>query len=149
MQLHFNLPKIDRKETRESVESIMDTYRMYLLQTSLDKLPSITAKYMLTPSSNSLPSSSTEIAAIANVSYEHDRKRFISWFLRGVNRLNYEERSVIVTRYLNDEEIYDYQAYAKLNMSERKYYRVKARAFYNLAFALKVEVYESDEVNVE
>jgi ArpU family phage transcriptional regulator len=59
-----------------------------------------------------------------------------------VNRLRFKEREIIVKRYLEDEEMYDYELYNKLGMSESKYYRLKARAFYNLAFALKIEVYE-------
>ena len=146
MQLQFNLPEIDRKATRDSVESLLERYQMYLLQTSLEKLPSITSKWSLVPNSKSLPGSSTESAAIANVDYVGERTRYINWVIRAVNRLTFDERSLIVLRYLGDEEIYDYQAYAELNMSERKYYRMKARAFYKLAFALKVEVYKEEGV---
>jgi len=142
MQLEFNLPAIDRDETKRAVESILERYRLYALQVSLDRLPAITAKYSLMPFSNSLPGSSTESAAIANVDYEQERGKFIEWVARAVNRLTYVERSVIVMRYLSDEELYDYEVYSELNMSERKYYRIKSRIFYKLAFALKVEVYE-------
>ncbi|MEK4715359.1 ArpU family phage packaging/lysis transcriptional regulator [Sporosarcina sp. FSL K6-5500] len=142
MQIEFNLPAIDRDETKKAVESILERYRMYALQVSLDRLPAITAKYSLMPFSNSLPGSSTESAAIANVDYEQERAKFIEWVARAVNRLTYVERSVIVMRYLSDEELYDYEVYSELNMSERKYYRIKSRIFYKLAFALKVEVYE-------
>lgn len=142
MQLQFDLPAIDREETKKAVESVLERYRMYSLQVSLDRLPTITAKYSLMPFSNSLPSSSTESAAIANVDYEQERTKFIEWVARAVNRLTYVERSIIVMRYLSNDELYDYEVYAELNMSERKYYRIKSRIFYKLAFALKVEVYE-------
>lgn len=144
MQVQFILPEIDRKVTRESVESLLETYRIYLLQTSLDRLPSITAAYSLVLNSGSLPGSSTESAAIANVDYETERNRFIERIVRAVNRLPREERSIIVQRYLGQDEIYDYQTYAELNMSERNYFRLKSRAFYKLAFALKVEVYKEE-----
>ena len=115
---------------------------MYSLQVSLDRLPSITAKYTLMPRASGTNSSSTEDAAIANVDYEKERLRFMEWVTRAVNRLSYDERSIIITRYMGDDEWFDYEVYQELNMSERKYYRVKPRAFYKLAFALKVEVYK-------
>lgn len=144
MQMQFILPEIDRKETRESVESLLEKYRIYLLQTSLDRLPSITAAYTLILNTGGLPSSSTESSAIANVDYESERKRFIECVVRAVNRLTRDERSIIIQRYLQEDEMYDYQTYAELNMSERNYFRLKARAFYKLAFALKVEVYKEE-----
>lgn len=142
MQLEFNLPAIDRDETKKAVESILERYQMYSLQVNLDRLPAITAKYTLMPFSNSLPSSSTESAAIANVDYEQERTRYIEWVVRAVNRLTYVERSIVITRYLSDDAPFHYEAYTELNMSERNYFRLKARALYKLAFALKVEVYE-------
>ncbi|WP_346014152.1 ArpU family phage packaging/lysis transcriptional regulator [Sporosarcina sp. E16_8] len=148
MQMQFILPEIDRKSTRETVESLLEKYRMYLLQTNLDRLPSITAAYTLVLNTGGLPGSSTESAAIANVDYERERNRFIDWFARAVNRLPRDERAIIVQRYLEAEELYDYQTYAELNMSERNYFRLKSRAFYKLAFALKVEVYK-EEVPVQ
>lgn len=144
MQMQFILPEIDRKSTRETVESLLEKYRMYLLQTNLDRLPSITAAYTLVLNTGGLPGSSTESAAIANVDYETKRNRFIEWIARAVNRLPREERSIIVQRYLEADEMYDYQTYAELNMSERNYFRLKKRAFYQLAFALKVEVYKEE-----
>lgn len=147
MQLNFDLPEIDRDATKKVVESTLEKYRLYSLQISLDKLPSVTAKYTLVPPSPSLPSSSTETVALANVDYERERAKFIEVMLRAVNRLSNEERKLIILRYLEETEEFDYQVYAKLNISERQYYRLKARAFYKLAFALKIEVYKEKEVS--
>ncbi|SKB05159.1 ArpU family phage packaging/lysis transcriptional regulator [Sporosarcina newyorkensis] len=140
MQLQFNLPEIDRDRTKEAVEQALETYRLYSLQVSLDRLPSITACYSFTPPSPRLPSSSTEQAAIANIDYEQARLKYINWIANAVNRLSKTERIIIYKRYLQDTEMFDYQIYAELNMSERNYYRLKARLFYKLAFALKIEV---------
>ncbi|MFA9457414.1 ArpU family phage packaging/lysis transcriptional regulator, partial [Halalkalibacter sp. AB-rgal2] len=38
------------------------------------------------------------------------------------------------------EDEFDYQIYNDLGLSERQYYRIKSRAFYKLAFILKIEV---------
>lgn len=146
MQLQFNLPEIDRDKTKAAVEKALETYRLFSLQVSLDRLPSITASYSLAPAASNLPSSSTEQAAIANVEYEQKRVKYITWIANAVNRISKIERAIIYKRYLQDNELFDYQIYRELNMSERNYYRLKSRVFYKLAFALKIEVYkEVDE----
>ena len=142
MQISFNLPEIDREKTKQAVEQALEQYRMYSLQISLNKLPSITASYSLMPVSNSLPTSSTENAAIDNVDYETKRLKYINWIANAVNRMSKLERKIIYKRYLEDTELFDYQIYTELNMSERNYYRLKSRLFYKLAFALKIEVYK-------
>jgi len=140
--MELQLQTIDRTATRRKVEMILRQYRMYLLQVSLDKLPSITAKYTLVPSGSNLPTSTTEKAAIANVDYEMERNRFIEMVIQGVNRLSDEERRLIILRYMGEEEWFDYQVYCELNLSERHYYRLKANALKKLAIAMQVEVYE-------
>jgi len=55
------------------------------------------------------------------------------------------QRDIIIKRYLEDEDICDYMVYNELGMSERTYRHVKDRAFYKLAFALRLEVYEKEE----
>lgn len=146
MQLQFNLPEIDREQTKVAVEQALEKYRLYSLQVSLDRLPSITASYSLAPSSSNLPSSSTENAAIANLEYEKKRMQFINWIANAVNRMTKLERTIIYKRYLDEDEQFDYQIYRDLNMSERNYYRIKSRMFYKLAFALKIEVYKEGDV---
>lgn len=146
-QLNFNLPAIDREETKKAVESVLEKYKIYMLSQSLDKLPKVTQSFTLVPPCNTNEfHSSTEDAAIRNVDYEREREKYIRWVLNAVNRLAYQERSVIIKRYMGTEEMYDYELYNELGMSERKYYRIKARAFYKLAFALKIEKYEDAEV---
>jgi ArpU family phage transcriptional regulator len=145
MQIAFKLPEIDRETTKNAVEDALEKYRLYLMQIELDKMPAITAKYTFMPASKGLPSSSTEAAAIANVDYERERIRFMEDFNRAVNRLPLKERIVIITGYMGTEARFDYEVYNELFMSERSFYRLKSRAFYNLAFSLKVEVYQEIE----
>lgn len=142
-QLDFNLPEVDKEQTREAVERALEKYRMYALQESLDRLPTMTADYSLMPRSNTgTTSDSTAVVALANVSYEQERARFLKMVTEGVNRLSARERAIIVLGYLKDEPLYDYQIYSELNLSERQFYRLKASAFYKLAFILKVHVYK-------
>lgn len=145
MQNVFKLPVIDRESTRNAVDDVLEKYRMYLLQTELENMPAITAKYTFMPASKGLPSSSTENSAVANVDYEIERARYLDYVTRAVNRLPIKERLVIIKRYMGTESNYDYEVYNELYMSERTFYRHKSRAFYNLAFSLKVEVYEEKE----
>lgn len=146
MQLEFALQEIDRAATRKRVEAALEKYRMYSLQMSLDKLPSVTASYSLSPcGKGGVPQSSVENAALDNVAYEIERERYINWIVRAVNRLQKQERSIIIMRYLNESEMFDYQVFREMNLSERQYYRVKSRIFYKLAFALRIEVYKEGE----
>lgn len=141
-QLTFMLPEIDREKTKAAVESALEKYRFYLLMVPEDKLPKVTATYSLVPPSFSNEfHSSTEQAAIDRVDLEIARNKHIEWVLRGINRLGKMEREVIYRRYLEDEEIFDYEIYNEMGMSERRYYRLKSRIFYKLAFILKIEEY--------
>ncbi|MEC0282309.1 ArpU family phage packaging/lysis transcriptional regulator [Terribacillus saccharophilus] len=144
-QMSFVLPEIDRVKTKERIEELLEEYRMLLLQVELDCLPKVTAGFTLVPPTNTNAfHSSTEDAAIKNVDYQIHRDNFLSRIQKAVNRLAYQERGIIIQRHMQQEELYDYEVYNELGMSERKYYRIKARAFYKLAFALKEEVYVQD-----
>lgn len=46
---------------------------------------------------------------------------------RAVNRLSQRERQIIVMLYMQPEEMYDYEVYAEMDLSQRSYYRVKAK----------------------
>jgi ArpU family phage transcriptional regulator len=145
-QLTFMLPEIDREKTKAAVESALEKYRFYLLMVPEDKLPKVTATYSLVPPSFSNEfHSSTEQVAIKRIELDIARDKHIEWVLRGVNRLSKIEREVIYRRYLEDEEVFDYEIYNEMGMSERRYYRLKARTFYKLAFILKIEVYKVRE----
>ncbi|RAS75721.1 ArpU family phage packaging/lysis transcriptional regulator [Priestia endophytica] len=142
-QLSFTLPKINREKTRKVVEGILEKYRLYLLQFPETKLPKVTATYSLVPPHfGSEFHSSTETAAIERVDYERERDAFLKRVQQAVNRLSFKERQIIIERYMDFEEKYDYEVYNELGMSERGYYRVKGRAFYKLAFALNLNVFE-------
>ncbi|MGD7021763.1 ArpU family phage packaging/lysis transcriptional regulator [Rossellomorea vietnamensis] len=142
----FMLPEIDREKTKAAVESALEKYRFYLLTVPEDKLPKVTASYSLVPPSFSNEfHSSTEQAVMDRIELEIAKSKHIEWVLRGVNRLSKVEREIIYKRYLEDEEIFDYEIYNEIGISERRYYRLKARIFYKLAFLLKIEEYKSEK----
>ncbi len=142
----FKLPEIDREETKKAVEAAFEKYRFYLLTIPEERLPKLTATYSLVPPTITNEfHSTTEDFAIKAVDYERERKEYIEWIMKAVNRLAPKEREIIIKRYLHEEELYDYEIYNEMGLSERRYYRQKARIFYKLAFLLKIEVYKSEE----
>jgi ArpU family phage transcriptional regulator len=82
---------------------------------------------------------------IDKVDFERERDEYIERIHKVVNRLNYNERELMIKRYLSDEEVYDYELYNEIGYSERRFYRLKARIFYKLAFLLRIEVYKNEE----
>jgi ArpU family phage transcriptional regulator len=107
----------------------------------------VTATFSLVPPSftNGFHSS-TEDAAVANVDLERAREYYIQNIIRGVNRVGKIEREIIYKRYLETEEIFDYEIYNEMGFSERRFYRLKARIFYKLAFILRIEVYKKEHL---
>lgn len=133
------LPKIDEKATRKAVESVLEKYRIYKLQVSLDRLPTITADYSFMPRSyTGTTSNSTADAAIANIDYERERIQFLNKIHNAVNRLTPQERVIIIQFYLRDEPMYDYEVYTELNISERQYYRIKSNVLLKLGYILRI-----------
>ena len=148
-QLVFELPEIDRTLTREHVEKHLEKYRLLLLTQPEEKLPVITQQFSITPRSiTNAFSSETENLAIERVDNEQAIARFIERTNKAINRLSRQERAVIIKNYCNTEKLYNYEIYNELGMSERHYNRIKSRAFYHLALALRLEVYVEDQAVV-
>lgn len=144
----FKLPEFDRKETQKNVENALELYRLYLLTIPEEKLPKVTASYSLVPPSNTNGfHSSTEDIAIDRADEDRAREEYVEKFRKAVNKLSPREREAVILRYLGDEELFDYEVYNHLGMSESYYHqKFKPRIFYKLALALKIEVYKKKEV---
>lgn len=142
-KLEISPLNIDRKATKNEVKKVLEKYRLFLLAEEQERHPKITSEYSLVPPSKTNKFySSTERAAIENVDRENERSEYITTISAAVNRLDFSERAILIQRYLTKGEVYDFEVYNDLGFSERKYYRLKNRAFNNLAFALKIEVYK-------
>ena len=141
-QLSF-LRDVDGEKTKKAVEEALEKYRMYMLTVPDEWLPKVTQTYSLVPPSNTnafhLP---TESVAIKKVDFERERNEYMNRIVRAVNRLTKLQRELIVKRYMSMEEPRDYDVYNEMCISESKYYRERERAFYKLAFALRIEVYK-------
>lgn len=144
-QLDFQLDQINRVETKKNVERALEKYRIMLLTQELDRLPRVTQDFSIVPPAKTNKFySSTEDAAVANADYERERSEYIRRISMAVNRLGYKERAILIDRYMTEDDVYDYEVYNNMNLSERTYHRIKSRAIYKLAFALRLEVYKRD-----
>ncbi|GIN86957.1 ArpU family transcriptional regulator [Heyndrickxia sporothermodurans] len=142
-QLSFKLPEIDREKTKEAVESALAKYQLYVLTIPEEKLPKVTSSFSIVPPTYTNEfHSTTEQAVIEKVDNEKERSEYIKRINKAVNRLGYKERAILIRRYMSAEDVFDYEVYNDMNMSERTYHRIKSRAFYKLAFALRIEVYK-------
>ncbi|MGM0916594.1 MAG: ArpU family phage packaging/lysis transcriptional regulator [Bacillota bacterium] len=142
-QACLDILQIDEEKTRFKMEKMMEKYKIFRLQTPEDFLPKITTTYTITPPSFSNQfHSSTEDAALKKMDWEIERDQFMKRIQRAINRLTQKERRILVMLYMKDEEMFDYEIYAEMGLSQRNYYRFKNKAFYRLAFALREEVYK-------
>ncbi|WP_044737266.1 ArpU family phage packaging/lysis transcriptional regulator [Geobacillus kaustophilus] len=143
-QLSF-LRDTDGEKTKEAVEAALEKYRMYMLTVQDELLPKVTQTYSLVPPSQTNAfHSSTEDAAIKKVDFERERDEYMERIRRAVNRLNKMERELIIKRYMCLEEPRDYDVYNEMGISESTFYRIREKAFYKLAFALRIEVYKEE-----
>ncbi|WP_433595146.1 ArpU family phage packaging/lysis transcriptional regulator [Lysinibacillus xylanilyticus] len=144
------LKNIDGKATQKSIEATLRQYRTFMLTTPDQFMPSVTAKYTLEmPTFSNVKHSSVETVAIKSVNHKQDCERFFTWFNGGLNKLTVIERRLITLAYLEIEPMYNYEICMELNVSERKFYRMRTKALYKLALALGKEVYQESEVVVQ
>ncbi|MED4589440.1 MULTISPECIES: ArpU family phage packaging/lysis transcriptional regulator [Priestia] len=140
------LRDVDGKGTKINVEKAFADYRMYMMTVPDDIMPKVTPSYSLVPPSDTNAFySSTEDTAIKRVDYEIKRDTFMQRVQRAVNRLNKRERELIIKTYMTYEEVYVFDVYNEMGISEATYYRIREQAFYKLAFALQIQVYKENE----
>ncbi len=93
------------------------------------------------------PAEDVALANVAMSERELKLQRLSFQIDKALSRFSKNQRDIIVKRYLEDEEVFDYMVYNDIGMSERACRRNKSNAFYKLAFALRLEVYETEERN--
>lgn len=124
----------DKKVFKQEIESMFEKYHMYLITLPIDFQPQITPTYSIVPPTQTNQfSSQTESIAIKRTDFERERVEYIDRFWRAVNRLNKQERELVVRRYMGHEEEYDYTVCNEMLLSESQYYRLKNKAFMKLA----------------
>ncbi|EAA8523133.1 ArpU family transcriptional regulator [Salmonella enterica] len=143
------LPKIDRKATQARLEEVLENVRIYrrfgMIRNEMKVTASSEIRYH---GPTNIVGKPTEEVALSNValSIREEKLQCLSFRIDKVlSRFSKSQRDIIVKRYLEDEEVFDYMIYNEIGMSERTYRRNKSNAIYKLAFALRLEVYEMEE----
>ncbi|KIQ82241.1 ArpU family transcriptional regulator [Bacillus sp. L_1B0_8] len=148
MQLTF-LPKIDRKATQARLEEILENVRIYrqfgMIRNEMKVTASCEVRYHGQTNIVGNPAEDVALANVAMSEREVKLQRLSFQIDKALSRFSKNQRDIIVKRYLKDEEVFDYMVYNEIGMSERTYRRNKSNAFYKLAFALRLEVYEAEE----
>lgn len=129
--LHIEEEQMDKRATRKMVESLLETVRLYQTLGDVRRDSSRPHAYKVAEESAAykVASASEEQAAFLSAEVE-----------QALSRLDEQEQEIIRRRYLQKEKPLDYLLYYELNMSERTYRRVKARAMEKLAYMLRAEV---------
>lgn len=140
-QLTFDLPAMDSTETRRQVEEYLETVFIYRQVGFIRREAATTANCEPRYHGNTYTvSKSAENVAMWNVSKEEELERKAQLLDKALYKLTKTERELIERRYLREREVYDYNVCEEMHLGERKYRRVKARAMYILAYALRLEV---------
>ncbi|PFL11752.1 ArpU family transcriptional regulator [Bacillus cereus] len=152
-QLSF-LPKIDRTATQEELEGVLESVRIHRQFGMMRKKMKVTPSYeMREHGPTHTVGKPLEDVAIANIQQSKREEWLERMSLRidqflnrlGNGRAGIIQRDIIYKRYLEEEDVCDYMVYNEIGMSERTYRRWKSKVFYKLAFALGLEVYETEE----
>ncbi|MED1268210.1 ArpU family phage packaging/lysis transcriptional regulator [Bacillus mycoides] len=155
IQLTF-LSKIDRTTTQEKLENLLEEVRIYkqfgMVREEMKVTPSYEVRYHGPTNTVGNPLEDVALENIKRTEREQYLKNMSSRIDQFLNRLGNGragsiQRDIINKRYLEEEDVCDYMIYNDIGMAERTYRRWKSRAFYNLAFALRLEVYELENQN--
>ncbi|MED3068141.1 ArpU family phage packaging/lysis transcriptional regulator [Bacillus thuringiensis] len=145
------LPKTDRTATKK-LEGILENVRLYrqfgMMCEEMKVIPSYEIRYH--GPTNDVGKLLEEVA-MANIQ-QSERAEWIKETSVHIDQLliglgnggaGKDQRNIIIKGYLKDEDVSDYMVYNEIGMSIRTYRRVKARVFYKLASALRLEIYET------
>ncbi|PFI24042.1 ArpU family phage packaging/lysis transcriptional regulator [Bacillus cereus] len=147
-QLTF-LPKIDRKATQVRLEEILENVRIYrqfgMIRNEMKVTASCEVRYHGPTNMIGKPAEDIALVNVAMSEREMKLQRLSCQIDKALSRFSKNQRDIIIKRYLEGEEVFDYMVYNEIGMSERTYRRNKSNAFYKLAFALRLEVYETEE----
>ncbi|WP_103110719.1 ArpU family phage packaging/lysis transcriptional regulator [Brevibacillus reuszeri] len=141
------LPEIDEEATAEQVKHALDLARDFIRMGFHPGIETATTPgySIIPPTQTNAFHSSTENAAVKNVDIETARRNHVQRIIDATKRLSKRERKIIMTRWFGDDDVTDLDAYTELDMSHGTFYKYRAKAFYRLAFALKMEVYKNVE----
>lgn len=143
-QMSFELPEIDRKATQIRVEQHLEQYRLFKYLLFEEREASITADTEIRyHGPTNVTSDQTSNIAIYNADQQKYRESLIFRTERAVDRLPKMEKFLIQERYMSSESEYltDYNVYNhkfQPPISEKKYAKIRWKAFYKLALNLNI-----------
>ena len=133
--------QIDRQATRKKVEGILETVRVYGQIGFVRKQSSVISGYEPRyHGPTNLINKVTERVAVYNVDTEERLTKLCKEVEEAIGCLDDNEQEMIRRRYLKRDKEHDFMLCYKLDMSERTYRRVKAKAMAKLAYMLRLEV---------
>ncbi|RSL32655.1 transcriptional regulator [Salibacterium salarium] len=147
--MSFELPQLDRTETKRAVEETLERYRIFKYLSFEEKEVSITSSYeerLHGPTNET--SDQVAKAATYNVDEPRKRQKYCERIERAVRRLPKMERKLIEERYMTEESEYitDYAVYCHRfdpPISERTYRKIRWKAFYKLALNLNLPIIQN------
>ncbi|MCY9695604.1 ArpU family phage packaging/lysis transcriptional regulator [Paenibacillus alginolyticus] len=131
--LHIEQEQIDRRATRKRVEDVLETVRMYRLMGALRRESGAILEMKMNGIEMGSPT-------VHNTESEDMMIRLNSECEHALSILEVDEQEIIRKRYLQKDKQFDFMLFHELNMSERTYRRVKAKAIAKLAYMLRLEV---------
>lgn len=131
--LHIEQEQIDRRATRKRVEDVLETVRMHRL------IGYVRRERGVISGSNQVLKVE-EQAAMYQVDTEEQLIGLCAEVEQALLLLDELEQEMISKRYLQRDKLLDFLLFHELNLSERTYRRVKAKAIAKLAYMLRLEV---------
>lgn len=131
--LHIEKERIDPKATRKQVEKVLEALRKYR------SMGAVRRESGAILGSNQVLKVEEQAAA-----YQADTEEQLVGLCAEVEQalllLDEHEQEMIRKRYLQRDKVFDYLLFHELNLSERTYRRMKAKAIAKLAYMLRLEV---------
>ncbi len=131
--LHIEKERIDQKATRKQVERVLEALRKY-------KSMGVARRENGAITDMKLNGIEMEIPSVHETESEDLMIRLNSECEHALSILEKDEQDIIRKRYLQKDKQFDFMLFHELNMSERTYRRVKAKAIAKLAYMLRLEV---------
>lgn len=144
-QTSMKIYKVDEDVTKDAVEKYLLQAREYAVTEYIPEEPTVTSVLSDTPRSyTGTTSDSTGSIATRNVDEVQRRKRHVERAERAVARLGTRQQKLVRMRYLDDDDVTDYDVAADLGFSDRHYRRIKSMAIHRLAGILGLVTLNED-----
>ncbi|RXZ84910.1 hypothetical protein EBB07_01415 [Paenibacillaceae bacterium] len=129
--------EMNKEATRAAVEKYLLQGREYKVTAYIPEEAAVTAAYsgMLRSVTNRISDQTGRIAA-SNVDEPERRRKHIARMERAIDQLGERQQKLIRARYLEEDDVLDFDVAMDLGYSDRHYRRIKAAAIVRLAAIL-------------